>query len=149
MYSVCALIRKTSDYSVSDIIVIKFYFYQTDHFVSQKKSFFFIKVYCNIWKICSILFLTKISQLFKKYVIYCLNWKHCHLQSQNETKTSLPPRPNCPITGPCPHMRQLLDSGTWHQQQLKQLAAFLTPQHTEVYFTAGINSLLHRNTWKN
>jgi hypothetical protein len=27
-------------------------------------------------------------------------------------------------------MRQLLDSGTWHQQQLKQLAAFLTP-HTQ------------------
>jgi hypothetical protein len=45
-------------------------------------------------------------------------------------------------------MRQLLDSGTWHQQQLKQLAAFLTPQHTVVYFTAGINSLLHRNTRK-
>jgi hypothetical protein len=52
----------------------------------------------------------------------------------------------CTITGPSPHMRQLLDSGTWHQQQLKQLAAFLTPQHTVLYFTAGINSLLHRNT---
>jgi hypothetical protein len=37
-------------------------------------------------------------------------------------------------------MRQLLDSGTWHQQQLIQLAAFLTPPHTVVYFTAGINS---------
>ncbi len=45
-------------------------------------------------------------------------------------------------------MRQLLDCGTWHQQQLKQLAAFLTPTHTVVYFTAGTNSLLHRNTWK-
>jgi hypothetical protein len=31
-------------------------------------------------------------------------------------------------------MRQLLDSGTWHQQQLIQLAAFLTPPHTVVYF---------------
>jgi hypothetical protein len=29
----------------------------------------------------------------------------------------------CPITGPSPHMRQLLDSSTWHQQQLIQLAA--------------------------
>jgi hypothetical protein len=37
-------------------------------------------------------------------------------------------------------MRQLLDSGTWHQQQLTQLAAFLTPPDTVVYFTAGINS---------
>jgi hypothetical protein len=46
----------------------------------------------------------------------------------------------CPITGPSPHMRQLLDSGTWHHQQLIQLAAFLTPTHTVVYFTAGINS---------
>jgi hypothetical protein len=52
----------------------------------------------------------------------------------------------CPITGPSPFMRQLLDSSTWHQQQLKQLAAFLTQPHTVVYFTAGINSLLHRNT---
>jgi hypothetical protein len=52
----------------------------------------------------------------------------------------------CPNTGPSPHMRQLLDSDTWHQQQLKQLAAFLTPPHTVVYFTAGINSLLHMST---
>jgi hypothetical protein len=37
-------------------------------------------------------------------------------------------------------MRKLLDSGTWHQQELIQLAAFLTPTHTVVYFTAGINS---------
>jgi hypothetical protein len=37
-------------------------------------------------------------------------------------------------------MRQLLDSGTWHQQQLIQLAAFLTTPHTVVYFTAEINS---------
>jgi hypothetical protein len=41
-------------------------------------------------------------------------------------------------------MRQLLDSSTWHQQQLIQLAAFLThtphTPHTVVYFTAGINS---------
>jgi hypothetical protein len=36
----------------------------------------------------------------------------------------------CPITGPSPHMQQLLDSGTWHQQQLKQLAAFLIPLDT-------------------
>jgi hypothetical protein len=32
-------------------------------------------------------------------------------------------------------MRWLLDSSTWHQQQLKQLAAFLTPPHPVVYFT--------------
>ncbi len=44
----------------------------------------------------------------------------------------------CPITGPSPHMRQLLDSSTWHQQQLIQLAAFLTPPHKVLYFTAGI-----------
>jgi hypothetical protein len=42
-----------------------------------------------------------------------------------------PPRGTCcPITGPSPRMGQLLDSGTWHQQQLIQLAAFLTP-HTQ------------------
>jgi hypothetical protein len=40
----------------------------------------------------------------------------------------------CPITGPSPHMRQLLHSGTWHQQQLKQLAAFLTP-HTQWFIS--------------
>jgi hypothetical protein len=37
-------------------------------------------------------------------------------------------------------MRQLLDSGTWHQQQFTQLAAFLTHPHTVVYFIAGINN---------
>ena len=46
-----------------------------------------------------------------------------------------PPRGTCcPITGPSPHMRQLLDSGTWHQQQLIQLAAFLTP-HTQWFIS--------------
>jgi hypothetical protein len=40
----------------------------------------------------------------------------------------------CPITGPSPHMRQLLDCGTWHQQQLKQLPAFLTP-HTQWFIS--------------
>jgi hypothetical protein len=40
----------------------------------------------------------------------------------------------CPITGPSPHMWQLLDSGTWHQQQLIQLAAFLTP-HTQWFLS--------------
>ncbi len=44
------------------------------------------------------------------------------------------------VQSQAPYMRQLLDSGTWHQQQLIQLAAFLTPPHTVVYFTAGINS---------
>jgi hypothetical protein len=45
----------------------------------------------------------------------------------------------CPITGPSPHMRQLLDSSTWHQQQLIQLAALLTtPPHTVLYFTAEL-----------
>ncbi len=33
----------------------------------------------------------------------------------------------CPITSPSPHMWQLLDSRTWHQEQLIQLAALLTP----------------------
>jgi hypothetical protein len=37
-------------------------------------------------------------------------------------------------------MGQLLDSGTWHQQQLIDLAAFFTPPHTVVLFTAEINS---------
>ncbi len=32
-----------------------------------------------------------------------------------------------PITGPSPHMGQLLDSSTWHQQQLIHLAAIITP----------------------
>jgi hypothetical protein len=41
---------------------------------------------------------------------------------------------HCPITGPSPHMRQLLDSGTWHQQQLIKLAALLTP-HTECFIS--------------
>jgi hypothetical protein len=50
----------------------------------------------------------------------------------------------CPTTVPSPHRQQLLDSGMWHQQQLIKLAAFLTPPHTVVYFTAGINSFLHR-----
>jgi hypothetical protein len=31
-------------------------------------------------------------------------------------------------------MRQLLDYGTWHQQQLKQLAASLTP-HTQWFIS--------------
>jgi hypothetical protein len=52
----------------------------------------------------------------------------------------------CPITGPSPHMRQLLDCGTWHQQQLKQLAAFLTP-HTQWFISHGFfypyKSVLH------
>jgi hypothetical protein len=39
-------------------------------------------------------------------------------------------------------MRQLLDSCTLHQQQLIQLAAFLTLPQTVVYCTAGINSFL-------
>jgi hypothetical protein len=46
---------------------------------------------------------------------------------------SPPPTPRgtcCPITGPSPHMGQLLDRSTWHQQQLIQLEAFLTP-HTQ------------------
>jgi hypothetical protein len=36
-------------------------------------------------------------------------------------------------------MRQLLDSGAWHQQQLEQLPAFLTTPYTVVYSTARIN----------
>jgi hypothetical protein len=35
----------------------------------------------------------------------------------------------CPITGPSPNMQHLLDSDTWHQQQLIQLADFLIPPH--------------------
>jgi deoxyadenosine/deoxycytidine kinase len=63
-----------------------------------------------------------------------------------EPKHLSPRATYCPITGPSPHMRQLLDSGTWHQQQLIQATAGSlshTP-HTVVYFTAGINSFLHR-----
>jgi hypothetical protein len=32
-------------------------------------------------------------------------------------------------------MRQLLDSSTWHQQQLIQLAALLTPTHTQCFIS--------------
>jgi hypothetical protein len=32
-------------------------------------------------------------------------------------------------------MRQLLDSGTWHQQQLIQLAAFLIPPHIQCFMS--------------
>jgi hypothetical protein len=39
-----------------------------------------------------------------------------------------------PIPGPSPHMQQLLDSGTWHQQQLIQLAAFSHP-HTQWFIS--------------
>ncbi len=46
----------------------------------------------------------------------------------------------CPITGPSPHMRQLLDSSTWHQQQLIQLAAFLTPPppHSALFHSCNL-----------
>jgi hypothetical protein len=45
---------------------------------------------------------------------------------------------------PLPHLlsnhrplssRQLLDSGTWHQQPLIQLAAFLIPPHTQCFMS--------------
>ena len=51
-----------------------------------------------------------------------------------EPKLLSPLATYCPITGPSPHMRQLLDSSTWHQQQLIQLAAFLTP-HTQWFIS--------------
>jgi hypothetical protein len=49
----------------------------------------------------------------------------------------------CPITGPSPHIRQLLDSGTWHQQQLIQLSwqPFSqppTPPHTYTGFISQL-----------
>ncbi len=105
-----------------------------------------------------VFFSSKFSIKFKKFAQFDLK-KRFHNFSNNMlfivcTENSHKMKPKhlsplatyCPITGPSLHVRQLLDSGTWHQQQLKQLAAFLTPQHTVVYFTAGINSLLHRNT---
>jgi hypothetical protein len=52
--------------------VITFYFYQTDHFVSQKRVFF-SKFSVKFEKFAQFDFLKKISQLLKKYVIYCLN----------------------------------------------------------------------------
>jgi hypothetical protein len=59
----------------------------------------------------------------------------------NQRISPLPAAPAVQSQAPSPHMRQLLDSSTWHQQQLIQLAAFLThTPHTVVYFTAGINS---------
>ena len=51
-----------------------------------------------------------------------------------EQKYLSPHTTYCPMTGPSPHMRQLLDSGTWHQQQLIQLAAILTP-HTQWFIS--------------
>jgi hypothetical protein len=38
-------------------------------------------------------------------------------------------------------MRQLLDSSTWNQQQLIQLAAFLTPPHTVTHMQCFISQL--------
>jgi hypothetical protein len=81
---------------------------------------------------------------FPNYILFIAYTENTATYSHKMKPKHLSPLATyCPITGPSPHMRQLLDSGTWHQQQLKQLAAFLTPQHTGVYFTAGINSLLH------
>jgi hypothetical protein len=74
-----------------DLPVITFYFYKTDHFVSQKFVFFHLKAYCKILKVCSIKFV-KNNSLSKEHVIYFFNREHCHLQSQNETNASLPPR---------------------------------------------------------
>jgi hypothetical protein len=51
----------------------------------------------------------------------------CTLYVIMKPKHLFPLSTYCPITGPSPHMRKLLDGGTWHQQQLKQLAAFSHP----------------------
>ena len=128
------------------LAVIKFYFYQTDHFASQKRVVFSSKFSVKFEKFAQFDF----KKYFTTFQIIC--YLLLNLKTLPPTVTELnqnisPPLATyCPITGPSPHMRQLLDCGTWHQQQLKQLAAFLTPTHTVVYFTAGINSLLHRNT---
>jgi hypothetical protein len=126
--------------------VITFYFYQTDHFESRKKSFFLSKFSVKFEKFAKFDFF-KIYHNFSNNILFIASTEITATYSHRMKPKHLSPlTTHCPITGPSPHMRQLLDSDTWHQQQLKQLAAFLTPQHSVVYFTAGINSLLHRNT---
>jgi hypothetical protein len=87
---------------------------------------------------CSIRFLKKNSQLSKEYYIYFLHREHCHLQSQNGTKASLPLHHllsnHRPLSSHAAAPGQL-DSGTWHQQQLIQLAAFLTSPHTQCFIS--------------
>jgi hypothetical protein len=51
-----------------------------------------------------------------------------------EPKHLSPPRHLLSNHRPLSSPRQLLDCGTWHQQQLKQLAAFLTP-HTQWFIS--------------
>ncbi len=126
--------------------VITFYFYQTDQFVSQQKIFFHQSVVLNFKHLLNLIF-KKYFTTFQMICYLLLKLKTLPPTVTEWNQNSSPPLATyCPITGPSPHMRQLLDCGTWHGQQLKQLAAFLTPTHTVVYFTAGINSFLHRNT---
>jgi hypothetical protein len=70
--------------------VITIYFYKTDHFVSQKLLFFHKNIVLNFKSLLNLIFLNN-SQLSKEYVIYFFPREHCHLQSQNGTKASLPP----------------------------------------------------------
>ncbi len=72
--------------------VITFYFYKTDHFVSQKFVFFHKSLMQNFKCLLNLIFLNS-SQLSKEHVIYFFTREHCHLQSQNGTNASLPPAP--------------------------------------------------------
>jgi hypothetical protein len=69
---------------------ITFYFYKTDHFVSQKLVFFHKSLVYNFKSLINLFFKNN-SQLSKEYVIYFFNREHCHLQSQNGTNVSRPP----------------------------------------------------------
>ncbi len=119
----------------------------------NKSKFFFIKAQCKIWQICSIWFLKNYSQLF--HIIYnsFLTQRTLPPYSHKmEPKYLSPCTTYCPITGPSPHMRQLLDSGTCRahgNSSLYRWHPYSHPPCTVLYFTAGISSFLHRNTWKN
>jgi hypothetical protein len=109
--------------------VITFYFYKTDHFVSQKLVFFYKIV--KFEKLLNLIFKKKFTSFQR--ICYLFLPQRTLLPTVTEWNQSISPSPPpppttcCPITGPSPHMGQLLDSGTWHQQQLIQLAAFFTP----------------------
>jgi hypothetical protein len=127
--------------------VITFYFYNTDQFVSQKNSFLSYKLSVKFRKFTQFDFIFKEFTTFQRICNFFLTLRTLPPIVTEWNQSISPPCPtSCPITGPSPHMRQLLDSSTWHQQQLIQLAAFLTTTHTVLYFTAGISSFLQRNT---
>ncbi len=107
----------------------------------KKRVFFSSKFSVKFKKFNWIWFFLNISQHFKKYVIYCLVWEHCHLQSQNETKTFFPPSPptvqsQAPLLtcGSCWIAAHGIKS-SWYSWQ-----PYSHPPHTVIYFTAGLNS---------